>query len=128
MSKLRQEYEAVFGVVEGVFRLYDANGCTIYREESSGLWCKYQYDAEGNQIYREYSGGGWCTFQYDANGNLIYRGHPNEEWSKYQYDAKGNVIYSEDSREGVIFDNRPCSDKVFIDEQTGKKFKMTEVK
>tara|TARA_B110000503_G_scaffold129357_1_gene201516 strand:- start:334 stop:720 length:387 start_codon:yes stop_codon:yes gene_type:complete len=128
MSKLRQEYEAVFGVVEGVFRLYDANGCTIYREESSGLWCKYQYDAEGNQIYREYSGGGWCTFQYDANGNLIYRGHPNEEWSKYQYDAKGNVIYIEDSVNGVTVDKRACSDKVFIDEKTGKKFKMTEIK
>jgi YD repeat-containing protein len=128
MSKLRQEYEAVFGVVEGVFRLYDSNGCTIYREESSGLWCKYQYDAEGNQIYREYSGGGWCTFQYDANGNLIYRGHPNEEWSKYQYDAKGNVIYIEDSVNGVTVDKRACSDKVFIDEKTGKKFKMTEIK
>ena len=107
MSALRKEYEAVFGVVEGNLRLYDAKGNLIYAEVSDGRWSKYQYYAEGRIMCSEASDGYGC---------------------KYQYDAKGNVIYSEDSREGVIFDNRPCSDKVFIDEQTGKKFKMTEVK
>jgi YD repeat-containing protein len=127
-SKLRKEYEAVFGVVDGTLRLYDAEGNNTYCEDSKGWWEKGQYDAEGNQIYIENSNGEWCKYQYDADGNMIYRGHPNEEWSKYQYDDDGNVIYSEDSREGVVFDNRPCSAKVFIDEKTGKKFKMTEIK
>ena len=108
-SKLRQEYEAVLGVVEvRYFDLYDAKGNLIYAEVSDdGYWRKYQYYAEGRIMCSEASDGESCEFQYDA---------------------KGNVIYSEDSREGVIFDNRPCSDKVFIDEQTGKKFKMTEIK
>ena len=86
MSKLRKEYEAVFGVVEGCFSLYDA---------------------KGNEIYIAFSDGERC---------------------KYQYDAKGNVIYIEDSVNGVTVDKRACSDKVFIDEKTGKKFKMTEIK
>ena len=47
---------------------------------------------------------------------------------KYEYDADGNVIYSETSRDGVVLDTRSCSDKVSIEEQTGKKFKMMEVK
>ena len=85
-SKLRQEYEALFGVIEGTFQLYDANGNEIYWESSGGYWCKYQYDARYNMIYRE------------------------------------------DSDDGVTLDNRPCSSKVFIDEQTGKKFKLTEIK
>ena len=62
-SKLRTEYEARFGVVDGMLKLYDAKGNEIYRETSNG----------------------------------------------------------------VIIDERACSDKVFIDEQTGKKFKMVEV-
>ena len=107
MSRLRKEYEEVFGVVAGTLKLYDAEGNVIYREYSEGYWSKYGYDAEGNQIYIENSGGYWC---------------------KYQYDAEGNVIYGEDSVNGVMLDKRPCSAKVFIDEQTGKKFKMTEIK
>ena len=85
-TKLRQEYEAVFGVVEGTLRLYDAKGNMTYGESSNG------------------------------------------DWIKYQYDAKGNVIYREDSGGGVTLDNRPCSSKVFIEEQTGKKFKLMEIK
>jgi hypothetical protein len=38
------------------------------------------------------------------------------------------MIYYETSRGGVQLDKRACSDKVFIDEKTGKKFKMTEIK
>ena len=106
-SKLRKEYEAVFGVVEGALRLYDAKGNEIYYEDSKGWWDKGQYDAEGNQIYIENSNGEWC---------------------KYQYDAEGNVIYRENSVDGVLLDKRPCAGKVFIDEKTGKKFKMTEIK
>jgi hypothetical protein len=84
-SKLRTEYEARFGVVEGHLRLYDAKGNTIYHEYSNGCWVKRDYDAESNQIYRENS------------------------WS------------------GVALDDRPCSGKVFIEQKTGKKFKMTEI-
>ena len=106
-SNLRKEYEAVFGVVDGTLKLYDTTGNEIYCETSKGWWSKGQYDADGNQIYCEYSVG-WC-------------------W-KCEYDDDGEPIYYESSREGVIFDNRSCSDKVFIDEQSGKKFKMIEVK
>tara|TARA_R110002153_G_scaffold83935_2_gene210563 strand:- start:321 stop:650 length:330 start_codon:yes stop_codon:yes gene_type:complete len=106
-SALRKEYEAVFGVVGGSFSLYDAKGNEIYIAFSDGERCKYQYDAEGNMIYIESSDGYGC---------------------KYEYDAKGCMIYSEHSVDGVQLDNRPCSSKVFIEEQTGKKFKMTEIK
>ena len=107
-SKLRKEYEAVFGVVEGrYFGLYDAKGNLIYTEFSDrGYWRKYQYYAEGRIMCSEDSDGESC---------------------KYQYDASGKMIYYEES-DGVILDKRPCSDKVFIEEQTGKKFKMTEIK
>ena len=107
MSRLRQEYEAVFGVVKGPLKLYDAEGNVIYREYSEGYWSKYGYDAEGNVIYIEDSDAAWC---------------------KYEYDAKGNGIYREHSIQGVTLDKRPRADKVFIEEQTGKKFKMTEIK
>ena len=85
-SKLRTEYEARFGVVDGMLKLYDAKGNEIYWENSHGYWWKREYDAKGNEIYRE------------------------------------------TSKEGVLIDKRACSDKVFIDEQTGKKFKMVEVR
>ena len=110
-SKLRKEYEALFGVVDGELRLYDAKGKSIYYEDSDDYcdywWLKREYDAEGNQIYYENS-----------------RGY----WYKYEYDAEGNKIYRETSVGGVVLDKRSCSGKVFIDEQTGKKFKMIEVK
>ena len=85
-SKLREEYEAMFGAVVGVLKLYDDKGNRIYFENS------------------------------------------NDYWSKREFDVNGNEIYYETSEEGVVFDNRPCADKVFIDEQSGKKFKLTEVK
>jgi YD repeat-containing protein len=108
-SKLRQEYEAVLGVVEvRYFDLYDAKGNLIYAEVSDdGYWSKYGYDAEGNEIYRKSSDGESCECQYNARGKMIY------------YESSVN---------GVMLDKRPCSDKVFIDEKTGKKFKMTEIK
>ena len=85
-SELRKSYEARFGAVVGVLRLYDDKGNRIYFENS------------------------------------------NDYWSKREFDVNGNEIYYETSEEGVVLDNRPCADKVFIDEQTGKKFKLTEVK
>ena len=84
-SELRKAYEAVFGVVDGVLKLYDDKGNVTYYEASDGSWVKYEYDVDGNKIYYE-------------------------------------------SSNGVIYDKRPCADKVFIDEQSGKKFKLTEVK
>ena len=84
-SKLRKEYEAVFGVVKDSLRLYEAKGNEIYWETLGGYWVAKEYDAEGNTIYRE-------------------------------------------DVDGVLFDERACSDKVFIEEQTGKKFKMMEIK
>jgi hypothetical protein len=106
-SKLREEYEARFGVVVGYFRLYDDKGNIIYCETSDKHWYKHEYDSEGNEIYYENSGG---------------------LWDKREYDADGAMIYYENSWSGVALDDRPCSDKVFIEEQTGKKYKMVEVK
>ena len=105
-SKLREEYESRFGVVVGVLKLYDDKGTRIYFEDSSGWWSKQQYDAKGNMIY------------YESSYGL---------WAKYEYDDNNNEIYAETSG-GVIRDNRPCINKVFIDEQSGKKFKLTEIK
>ena len=65
---------------------------------------------------------------YDTTGNKIYCEYSKGLWTKREFDVNNNEIYYESSREGVIFDNRTCSDKVFIDEQTGKKFKLTEIK
>ena len=106
-SKLREEYETRFGVVDGTLRLYDDNNNKIYWEDSEGYWQKYEFD---------------------ANNNEIYYGNCRDYWVKYEFDANGNVIYWEDSVDGVIYDKRSCSDKVFIDEQSGKKFKLTEIK
>ena len=64
---------------------------------------------------------------YDDKGNRIYYETSRGYWAKYEYDDDGEEIYYESSN-GVIYDKRPCADKVFIDEQSGKKFKMTEVK
>ena len=143
-TKLRKEYEARFGVVEGGFRLYDAKGNMIYYENSYGYWEKREYDSKGNMIYyggkrmsksklrKEYEARFGAVDDmlrlYTAKGNEIYREYSDGYWVKQEYDAEGNKIYREDGRDGVTLDNRPCSDKVFIDEQTGKKFKMTEVK
>ena len=104
-SKLREEYEARFGVVKGSLKLYDDKGNQIYFEDSNGWRSKKQYDTHGNQSYYETS---------------------DDYWLKSEY-TNGKRVYSESSY-GVIKDNRSCSDKVFIDEQSGKKFKMTEVK
>ena len=106
-TELRKAYEAVFGVVDGTLRLYDDKGNMIYCEYSKGLWTKYEYDDNNNVVYAESSYG---------------------LWSKREFDVNNNEIYAESSREGVIFDNRSCSDKVFIDEQSGKKFKLMEIK
>ena len=127
-TKLREEYEAMFGAVVGVLKLYDDKGTRIYFEDSSGWWSKRQYDAKGNMIYCENSEDYWAKRQYDAKGNMIYFENSDGQWRKYEYDDKGNVIYYETSRSGVIKDNRPCINKVFIDEQSGKKFKLTEIK
>jgi len=105
-SKLRKAYEARLGDADGELRLYDAKGNEIYTETSDSYWVKREYDAKGNEIYWETSDGYWC---------------------KQEYDAKGNQIYFETSMDGVALDKLACSDKVFIDEQTGKKFKMVEV-
>ena len=126
-SELRKEYEARFGVVDGTLRLYDDKGNKIYFEDSKGYWVKYEFDANNNEIYYENSSSWWVKRQFDANNNNIYCENSGGDWTKQQYDDNNNVIYGTDN-DGLIEDNRTCSDKVFIDEQSGKKFKMTEVK
>ena len=65
---------------------------------------------------------------YDDKGNPIYNETSNGYWAKREFDAEGRRIYFENSKEGVVCDKRTCSDKVFIDEQSGKKFKLMEHK
>ena len=64
---------------------------------------------------------------YDDNNNVVYYEASDGYWAKYKFDDNNNVIYCETSDDGVFIDKRACSNKVFIDEQTGKKFKMVEV-
>tara|TARA_B110001469_G_scaffold93081_1_gene88772 strand:+ start:291 stop:689 length:399 start_codon:yes stop_codon:yes gene_type:complete len=129
-SKLREEYEARFSVVEGSLKLFDADGNMIYCEDSSGYWVKYEFDANNNEIYYENSSSWWVKREYDDNGNVTYLTYyetSGGDWTKQQYDDNNNVIYGTDN-DGLIEDNRTCSDKVFIDEQSGKKFKLMEIK
>jgi len=105
-TKLRKEYEARFGVVTKGFRLYNDKGNRIYYETPSGHWYKYEYDSEGNETYFE---------------------HCKGYWAKYEYDEEGNQIYSESSERGITLDKRSCSDKVFIEQKTGKKYKIVEI-
>ena len=126
-SKLREEYESRFGVVDGTLRLYDDKGNKIYDEDSNGYWLKYEYDDNNNQIYYENSSSWWKS-EFDADSNQTFYKDSDGYWEKYEFDANGKQIYYEDSDDGVICDNRTCSDKVFIDEQSGKKFKLTEIK
>ena len=65
---------------------------------------------------------------YNAEGRRTYWENADGHSYKYQYDAEGNMIFKENSTQGVQLDIRPCADKVFIEEKTGKKFKMTEIK
>ena len=65
---------------------------------------------------------------YDDKGNKIYYEDSSGYWIRRVYDAKGNEIYCHSSISGVTIDNRSCNDKVFIEEQSGKKFKMVEIK
>ena len=64
---------------------------------------------------------------YDTTGNKIYNETSYGSWVKYEFDDNNNVVYYESSG-GVIKDNRSFNDKVFIDEQSGKKFKLMEIK
>ena len=41
----------------GSLEILDKNGRTIYLENSTGVWGKYEYDSQGNVIYFENSGG-----------------------------------------------------------------------
>jgi hypothetical protein len=126
-SKLRKEYEAVFGVVKDSLRLYDTKGNRIYCEDSEGYWCKYEYDDDNNKTYYEHSEGQWRKREFDTHGNRIYDENSEGYWVKREFDTNNNEMYYEDSR-GVIRSNRTCNGKVFIDDQSGKKFKLTEIK
>ena len=129
-SKLRTEYEAVFGVldVHVHFMLYDAKGNVVYREDSNSWWTKQEFDDKGKEIYYEDSSGHCRRREYGAKGNEIRFESFKGYWIRREYDDNGNEIYVEDSVDGVTTDKRSCSERVFIEEQTGKKFKMTEVK
>ena len=115
-SKLREEYEAMFGDVEGSLRLYDDKGNVTYYESTHGhgWWAKRKYDSNNNEIYYESSHGWWVKREYDTHSNEIYYESSYGLWTKCEYDDDGNKIYYENSKEGVVLDNRPCADKVFI--------------
>ena len=117
----------MFWVVEGSLRLYDTKGNRIYCEDSEGYWWKCEYDDDNNKTYYEHSEGHWRKGEFDTNNNEIYYENSGGYWWKREFDTNNNEIYYEDSS-GVLCDNRTCNGKVFIDEQTGKKFKMMEVK
>ena len=104
-SKLRQEYEARMGTVEGNFELFNAEGLKVYHEHHSGFWVKHEYNDAGNPVYHEDSDG--C-------------------WFKREYNDKGTQVYFENS-DGMVRDNRPKRPKLWTDEN-GVQYKLTEVR
>ena len=88
------------------FVIKNDEGKEIYREQSNGRWTKEEYDDKGQVIYFENNSGLWSKYEYDYNGNLIYNKNSEGYWIKKEYDDKGSVIYWEDSKSGVITDNR----------------------
>ena len=109
-SKLRKEYEAVFGVVEGRFSLYGGSGKIFYSENSDGDSWRQEYDAEGRVTYQEDSVNG-VTFDKreieDENNACIH------------------VIFRGDSIQGVISDKREI-ERVERSELAEKLSKITD--
>ena len=103
-SRLRQEYEARMGIVEGSLQLFNAEGKLVYLELSTGFWVKTEYNAAGPVVYSENSEGLWSKYEYDEEGTQGYREHSN----------------------GTIIDDRPPKAKIFTDEK-GTKYKVVEV-
>ena len=103
-SKLRKEYEARMGVVEGDLCLYSAVGQEIYYECADGYWTKRQYNEAGKQVSFESAGGYWARFKYNKAGKLIYY---------------------ENSR-GTVKDNRLPKAKTFTDEN-GTQYQLVEI-
>ena len=91
---------------------YNKNGEVIYYEESvDGVlsWERYEYDKDGNELYYENSDNVWWKFDYtyDKNGNKTEEYKDSEGIRKIIiYDNNNKITYEEDSRFGVIIDER----------------------
>ena len=111
-SKLRKEYEARMGVVEGTFRLYNAAGQVIYYECdyacAEGYWAKREYNEAGKQVSFENSAG------------LSYR-------SKYNRPSKLKILTDVNGFiRGVRVENQPLQSKILTDEN-GTQYKLLEI-
>ena len=103
-SKLRKEYEARMGTVDGNLQLFNEAGTVVYREEPEGFWILHKFNDEGKVGYYENSLG---------------------SWAKYEHNDEGKVVYYENS-EGMVIDNRPPKAKIVTD-QDGKHYELLEV-
>ena len=104
-SKLRTEYEARMGVVEGALQLFNAEGKLVYLELSTGFWVKTEYNAAGQVVYSENSQGLWSKYEYNGLGQQVYREHSS----------------------GTIIDNRPIYIATIVADQDGKHYELLEV-
>lgn len=103
-SKLRKEYEARMGIVEGSLRLFNSEGKRVYFENAR-YWVKFEYNEAGIRESSE-----------DSTGF----------WSKYKYNEAGKQVYYENSN-GTVRDDRPPKAKIFTDEK-GTKYKVEVIK
>ena len=99
-SKLRKEYEARMGVVEGSLALYNERGEVVYYENANGYWARSKYNEAGKQVYYQNSKG---------------------SWEKKRYNGAGEVVYCANSK-GIIRDNRPST--LFTDYDRPSKLKI----
>ena len=103
-SRLRTEYEARMGKVDGTLELFNATGKQVYYESSKGYWARREYNEADQEVYVQTSTG----------------------YSHFcQYNDEGKQFYYEDSF-GTVRDNRPNKAKIFTDED-GKQYKVVEV-
>ena len=125
-SKLRKEYEARMGTVDGTLRLFNTEGNEVYCEESGGFWILRKFNGAGKLVYYENSLGSWAKYEFNDEGKLVYFEHSTGYWQKCEYNDEGKEVYYEDS-DGTVRDNRPNKARIFTDEN-GTKYKVEVIK
>lgn len=90
---------------------YNKNGDVIYHERTDdGIlsWERYEYNENGEELYYENSDNVWWKwdYKYDKNSKTIRYSDSEGIWKIFIYDNQGNLKYEEDSRQGILTDER----------------------
>ena len=115
MKKLSDTFKELNINCSFPIKIKDANGNTIYYEQSNGTWFKREYDVDGNTTYYERRDGTWSKHEYDVDGNQTYFEDSDGNWSKREYDANGNTTYYEHSngtKRGTPRSVKACEGKI----------------